>query len=243
MSYLINPSISVAPSIIATYIGRGSVGNYPVSSFTIAPTYVGGAARQSLIVITITTECYPSIATLTSVTIGGQAATIAVQRAQFGTAAVATGINCAIAYVNYTGSSLTPSIVVTYDNNTYGCTVGLTTILNNTNVVPITTASTGGTTTTATPLIVNFTGLPSTNKIFIAVSGNGNFRSNSWTSSFPTFTERFDTYVAGGSLITYISMASSASPGSTVTSGFVRTTLSGSIPSSTASCMCVVVIQ
>lgn len=244
MSYLINPSISVAPAIINTYIGRGeAIVSSPGTTFTIAPTYVGGGASQSLIVITLATIYIVNPTTLTSVTIGGQEATIAVQRAEFGTATPpsVSGMHCAIAYVNYTGSSTSPSIVVTYDNNVYGSMIGLSTILNNTNVVPITTASTGGTTTTSTPLTVNFSGLPSTNKIFIAVSANGSTRSNTWTSSFPTIQERYDIISPYTGLQN--SMATSISPGSAVTGGFVRTTLSGTVPSSTSSCMCVVVIQ
>jgi hypothetical protein len=232
MSLLINPSISVEPTLTATYNApsrtSSSGPNFSTTSFT--STNVGG---KGLIVLCITAGVSTVTSrTLNSMTVGGQSATIAIQKFQAGTT---TGVVNAIAFVNYTGTSTTPTVVVTFSAAAMDYAVlGNYRILNNTNNTPIATASTGGTSTT-TVLTLNFSGLSSRNKVFIGASGNYFPRTNIWTSSF-SMAERYDTSI--GSQLN----GSSASSTSTLTSGSITTTFNGSMGTK-GGALCGVVIE
>jgi hypothetical protein len=232
MSYLINPSITDEPTLTATFNSpaRTSTAGPSFQSTSFTSTNVGG---KGLIVLHITSGTVTATArTLTSMTVGGQSATIAIQKFQAGTS---TGVVNAIAFVNYTGTSTTPTVAVTFSFAAMDYAVlGNYRILNNTNNTPIATASTGGTSTT-TALTLNFSGLSSRNKVFIGASGNYVPRTNTWTSSF-SMVERYDTSI--GSQLN----GSSASSTSTLTSGSITTTFNASMGTK-GGALCGVVIE
>jgi hypothetical protein len=226
MSFLINPSISIAPVISTTYINSTSSTGGP-STITFGSVSVNG---QGLIVVTFSGQfTVTTLRTLNSVTIGGQSATINIQKHQAGTS---TGSLSAIASVNYTGTPTTVSVVLVFNGTVLGPVLGVYRVLNNKNNTPIATASTGGTSTTSV-LTVNFAGLDTGSKFFLGVSSNYVARTNTWSSSF-SMVENYDITQTGGN-------GSAARSNSTGTSGFVTTTFSGTL-GNFAGTLCAVVI-
>lgn len=229
MSFLINPSISVRPTATTTYVSSSSS---PTSNVGTTVTFNSfNVSGQGLIVITISGQFnVTTLRTLNSVTVGGQSATIQIQKHQAGTT---TGSMSAIASVNYTGASTTPNVVCVFNGGVTGPVIGSFRILNNTNNTPIATASTGGTSTTSV-LTLNFSGLVATGqKAFIAVSSNYVPRFNTWSSGF-SMLERYDIQWAGGN-------GSAASSSNSNTNGLIRTTFPGTM-GVYAGTLCAVVI-
>jgi hypothetical protein len=194
-----------------------SVSETNLSTYTFSDINVGG---QGLIVITISGSYDGSAiaTTLSSVTVGGQSATIT--QVKFGGSAAQQVIS-AIAYLNYTGTSTT-TVVCNFSRTMDVCRIGSHMILNNTNNTPITsnntTVSAG-----ATSASVTLSSLGTTNKVVIAVSTNNSGRQNTWTNAI----ERYD--ATSGGVPSMGASAASTDPTTSSSSLTITDTFSSSI--------------
>jgi hypothetical protein len=203
------------PSITCTYVSTAAAPAVPyLSTYTFTNFNVAGTG---LIVIPIhfgranIGESAPR--TLTGVTVGGQVATIAVQASQSWTDGVS---QIAIAYVNYTGVSTTPTVVCSFNGINYDCRIASYRVLYNINNTPIAVGSSGGTYTTI--LQTTLTGLGTGNKIYIAASSTFWGLSNTWSAtSTPNLTERYDLTSGGAGFLSSSASIATASVDSSVT--------------------------
>jgi hypothetical protein len=225
------------PSITCTYVSTAVAPGVPyLSTYTFTNFNVGGTG---LIVIPIHSgraDTGPLVArTLTGVTVGGQVATIAVQASQAGTNNVS---QVAIAYVNYTGVSTTPTVVCSFNGLNYDCRIASYRVLYNINNTTIAVGSTGDTNTTTSQ--TTLTGLGTGNKIYIAASSTYWGLSNTWSAtSTPNLTERYDLTSGGASFVSSSASIATASVDSSVT---LTTTFSRALGPFGAT-MCAVAIE
>ena len=188
-----------------------------LSSYTFSDFNVEG---QGLVVITITAvyidETSPVVSALSSVTVGGQSATIIQKQQSRSTIPTAQEqVITAIAYLNYTGTTLT-TVVCNFSQVMDACAIGSHIILNNTNNTPITNGSAGTNSFVATSLSVTLSSLGTTNKVVIAASSRTTNTANTWTN----LTSRYDREYSGSRGSAASTDPTTSSSSLTITNGF-----------------------
>ena len=113
-----------------TYLDRGEA-QFGASSFS----FVRSVTNNTFYVLSIHGTATSGLNSLTSVTIGGQTATIATQRT--GTAV------SAVVYLRYTGATTTANITLNFNTTATKCGFGLYSITNNTSDTPSRTTNAG----------------------------------------------------------------------------------------------------
>ena len=165
------PTPSPVPISSITYVtNRTSSDNF--QNFAFNATSIGGAG---LICITVHVETLGT-PTISSITVGGVAATIAVERLQAGT----TNVISAIAYVRISDTATTANILVNFTSNVQRCGIGVYRIIDNISDTPISTQQTSAASGTA--LSVTFPSLGTNNLVLGARTNAAENTTTNWTN-------------------------------------------------------------